>query len=517
MADSPRFSVGAVTAPHRAAAAAGRDVLALGGNALEALVAMAGVLAMVQPQRAGLGADATLLVREPGGRAHVIDAAGTAGTPATREAYAKVGYDELPSLGLKAALTVPAAVAGWYVALDMARAFGGKIPLADLLAPAIKLAREGFAAADPAPAHLDALCEQTGFADAFLQDGKWPERGTMLRRTKLADVLEQLAHAGLRDFYRGDIGREICAELERLGERSSAPVLRADFEKYEARVRKPLSLRMGQNLLLAAPSPTRGLGSLFAIGLHAQLETSWRHEDKMLHALAEAAKRALPLARDMAVDPATLESLPDAFLSAKTFEREKALLSPDRAKPLAFTPDFPQGACLTAIDANGLAVSCMISMGDDYGAGLVLSRTGLLLNNNGRFFSLDPQAPHVLAPKRKTPFGPSPMIATHDEGRVLALASGNVEIDTQIFARICAGQGLADALEAPRFVLQSGTGLAIEDRVDPSTLRQLEKRGHEIALSAPFSIGQAGALMRRRDGSIEGGADPRGEGAAEGF
>lgn len=517
MADSPRFSLSAVSAPHRAAAAAGRDMLALGGNALEAVVAMAGVLGVVAPHRAGLAADAAILVREPGGRAHVIEATGAAGTQATRAAYERAGYDEPPRLGLKAALTVPGAVAGWHVALDMARAFGGKIPLADLLAPAIKLAREGFAASQHAPAHLDALREQTGFAEAFLQDGKWPEGGTIRHNSKLADVLEQLAHAGLRDFYRGDIGREIGAEFERLGEGIGVGVTRKDYETCEARVRKPLALRMGQDLLLAASSPTLGLGQLFASGLQAKIETSWRHEDKMLHALAEVAKRALPLARDLGIDPAMLDVRAEEFLVPKIFEREKVLLSAERAKPLAFAPDFPQAISLAAIDANGLAVSCTISMGDDYGAGLVLSRTGLLLNNHGRFFSLDPQAPHVLAAKRKAPFAPSPVIATHDEGRVLAFASGMIETDAEIFARIHAGQGLADALDAPRFAISSGNGLSVEDRFDPSTLRQLEKRGHEIALAAPFSLGQSAALMRRRDSSIEGAADPRGEGAVEGF
>ncbi len=516
MSDSPRFSLAGVSAPHKAAAAAGRDVLAVGGNALEALVAMAAMLAVALPHRAGLGGDALILVREPRGRTHVIDGTGAAGSAASREAYAKAGYDTPPRRGVKAALTVPGAVAGWHLALDMAQAFGGRLPLGDLLAPAIKLAREGFAATRTAPADLDDLSQQPGFAATFLHEGAWPEKGNLQRAPKLADLLEQLAHAGLRDFYRGDAGREITAELEKLGERIGAPVLRKDYETFEARLRKPLALRMGQDLLLAAPPPSMGLGHVFAVGLQRQLEISWRHEDKMLHVLAESAKRGHQLACGFAIDPKELDEKPETFLQGPIFEREAARLSPDRATALAFAPDIPKALHLAALDANGLTVSCTISMGDEDGPGVVLTRTGLLLNNRGRFFSLDPQAPHVLAPHRKVPFAPPPLLMAQDDGHILAFGSGRADIDAQILARLSAGQTLSHAMDAPRIACGRETHLFHEENFDPTCLRGLEKRGYALS-TAHQDFGIAGALLRRRDGSIEGAADPRAEGAVEGF
>ena len=512
MTETQRFAFCAASAPDPTAAAAGRDVLALGGNALEAAIAMAASLTVARPDLAGLGADATFLVREPGGRLHVIDAIGLTGLNASGEAYRKAGHDILPKRGTKAQLSVPGAVAGWMIALEMARAFGGKIPLADLLAPAITSAREGFTLHVSAPADVKELADELGFADTFLDNGKWPEAGTQRHATKLADTLEQLAHAGLGDFYRGDVGREIAYDLERM----RAPLTRTDFEKFEARVRKPLVWRQGLQTMFAASSPTLGVGHLVAPALQMRLETSWRHEDAMLHALLEAGKTALRSGSAFALDPSCIDIKPESALEPKTLEAQATQIARDRAKPLSFTPDIPQALSIAASDDKGYVVIATFSMGDAYGAGYVLNRTGLLLNNAGRFFSLDPRAPHTLAPKRKVPFTPSPLMAVHDEGRILALGSGSIDVDAQILARITAGQGLAEALEAPRLRIGHEVHVRFEDRFDPSSLRGLEKRGHALTASTQ-NFGAACALQRHRNGSIEAAADPRSAGRVEGF
>lgn len=512
MTETPRFAFAAVCAPDPAAAAAGRDVLALGGNALEACVAMAASLAVLRPDQAGLGADTTCLVREPGGRLHVIDATGLSGQNASGETARKAGYDILPKCGVKAALSVPGAVAGWMLALDMARAFGGKIPLADLLAPAIKIARDGFALRMKPPANLADLAVEPGFADTFLHDGQWPEVGALRNARTLAETLEQLAHAGLRDFYRGDVGREIAHDLERL----RATLTRLDFEKYEARVRKPLAWRQGLQTFFAAGSPTWGLAHLIAPAVQMRLETSWRQEEALLHAVLEASKAACSTSMAFALDPICVETKPDSALTPRTLEALATHIKKDRAQTWSAMIDQPQALSIAACDDKGLVVIATLSMGDAFGSGCVLHRTGLLLNNAGRFFSLDPRAPHTLAPKRKVPFAPSPLIGVHDEGRILALGSGCVDVDTQILARISAGQGLSEALDAPRLRLGHETHVNYEDRFDPSTLRGLEKRGH-APIARTYHFGEACALQRHRNGSMEAAADPRGNGAANGF
>src|SRR5260221_6344702 len=223
---------GVVAAPHRAAVETGRATLAEGGNALEAMVAMAAASAAVYPHMTHLGGDGIWLVREPSGRVRALMAAGRAGAHAGREFYRD--YETTPPRGVLAALTVPAAVAGWMLALEVGRGYDGRLRLGDLLAPAIVHANEGTrvtrSQARFTAEKLAELKDVPGFAETFLLDGKPPDAGAMLKQPALAATLDHLVHAGLDDFYRGDVGREIAGDLDRVG----SPVTRADLERCRA-------------------------------------------------------------------------------------------------------------------------------------------------------------------------------------------------------------------------------------------------------------------------------------------
>jgi len=175
---------GVVAAPHHAAVEAGRAALAEGGNALEAMVAMAATIAVVYPHMTQLGGDGFWLVREPSGRVRALMAAGRAGANARRELYRD--YEMIPPRGALAALTVPGAVAGWMLALEAASAYGGRLRLGDLLAPAIAHAREGTivtrSQARFTAEKLAELKDVPGFAPTFLLDGKPPDAGATLRQ-----------------------------------------------------------------------------------------------------------------------------------------------------------------------------------------------------------------------------------------------------------------------------------------------------------------------------------------------
>ena len=219
-------------------------MLAEGGNAIEAMVAMAathrGRLSAHEPyRRRRLLADPRAVRTRAG-----LDGGGLRRQPATPELYARAGYDVIPSRGPLAALTVPGAIAGWRLALEASRAQRGRLPLDALLAPRCATPATVFRSRPARPSARPArgrLKDVPGFAQAFLVDGKPPAAGTMLRQPALADTLEQLAHAGLDDFYRGDVGREIAADLERLG----SPVTRADLERCRAARAEPLSVAIG--------------------------------------------------------------------------------------------------------------------------------------------------------------------------------------------------------------------------------------------------------------------------------
>src|SRR5436853_2429342 len=177
---------GVVAAPHAAAAEMGKTILADGGNALEAMVAMAASIAAVYPHMNHIGGDGFWLVREPSGRVRALMGAGPAGTNATLAFYREHGYETIPSRGPHAALTVPAAVAGWTLALQAAEAFGGKLPLDVLLGPAIGHAREGYAVTrSQARLTAEKLAEckdAPGFAETFLIAGKPPAEGATLKQ-----------------------------------------------------------------------------------------------------------------------------------------------------------------------------------------------------------------------------------------------------------------------------------------------------------------------------------------------
>jgi gamma-glutamyltranspeptidase len=233
---------GVVCAPHVAAVEDGRAILAEGGNAIEAMITMAASIAAVYPHMNHLGGDGFWLIREPSGRVRALMGAGRAGAKATPRLYRDAGHHEIPSRGPLAALTVPGAVAGWTLALEAAKANRGRLPLDILLSAAIKHAREGYSVtrsqARLTAEKLPEMKNAVGFRETFLIDGKAPEAGARLTQIGFAAMLDHLGSAGLDDFYRGDVGREIAADLERIG----SPVTRGDLEKYKATVAEPLSV-----------------------------------------------------------------------------------------------------------------------------------------------------------------------------------------------------------------------------------------------------------------------------------
>src|ERR1700689_1596067 len=257
--------IGVVAAPHHAAAEAGRAILAEGGNAIEAMVAMAATIVAVYPHMNHIGGDGFWLIREPSGRVRAIMAPGPAGRNARPELYRD--YETVPTRGPLAALTVPGAIGGWMLALQAAKANGGKLPLDVLLSNAMGHARGGYQVTRSqrqlTENHLAELKDVPGFATTFLVDGKVPAVGATLKQQALAATLEQLARAGLADFYRGDIGREIAADLERIG----SPLPREDSPRYGPNIAEPLHADLSAGTVSNTNAPTQAIASLMILAL----------------------------------------------------------------------------------------------------------------------------------------------------------------------------------------------------------------------------------------------------------
>lgn len=531
MKDTPVFAHAAVAAPHRLAALAGQAILAAGGNAIEATVAMAGAVAVVYPHMNSIGGDGFWLIRTPDGKVRSIEACGFAGARATIPAYRAKGYDAVPVRGADAALTVAGAIGGWMLALELSKALGGRMSVKDLVAQAEALAREGVPVSQSEGRYnvkeRAAILAVPGFAKHFLgEGGKQPEAGSIRKQTKLAAVFEQLGHAGLADFYRGDIAREIAGNLERAG----SPVTREDLARYEARWREPLKTQLPGVTLYNNPPPTQGLASLILHGVFERLEAKEAESPAHWHGLIEAAKRAYAIRDRVVTDFDHLAADPASFLTPERLAREADAVKPGRAASWPFAKDDGDTIWMGAIDGSGLAVSFIQSLYWEYGSGVVLPNTGILWQNRGMAFSLDPRALNPLQPGRRPFHTLNTPLAVFDDGRVASYGAmggdGQPQFQAQVFFRaIRYGLSVSEALDRPRFLFGRTWGagsatLKVENRTDGHLLDRLASLGHEIeVIDKPYAdmFGHAGLLIRDAKGAIHADHDPRSDGGAEGL
>jgi gamma-glutamyltranspeptidase/glutathione hydrolase len=522
---------GVVAAPHHAAAEAGRAILAEGGNALEAMVAMAATIAAVYPHMNHVGGDGFWLVRLPNGQIQALMAAGCAGSEARTALYREQGYDdEIPPRGPLAALTAPAAVAGWMLALEAAAANGARLPLRTLLDAAIRHARDGYVVsrsqAQLTETHLEALRDVPGFATTFLSGGKPPAAGSMCRQLVLAATLDHLASAGLDDFYRGDVGREIAADLARIG----SPVTRADLERTRAVLAEPLSVAIGAGTTLYnTPPPTQGLASLIILALFDRLRVTEPEGFDHIHGLVEATKRAFRVRDRVVADPDRLPAPPPQFLDAKFLDAETAKIDRRKAARWPASGNAGDTVWMGAADASGLVVSYIQSIYWEFGSGCVLPATGVLMQNRGASFSLDRKALNALEPGRRPFHTLNPALAVLGDGRIMAYGTmggdGQPQTQAAVFTRhVLYRVPLADAIDRPRWLLgrtwgSAVTSLRVEAGFDGHVLDRLLGAGHDVDVLTERhtdTMGHAGAVILHQNGSLEGAHDPRADGGAAG-
>ncbi|MCP4385432.1 MAG: gamma-glutamyltransferase [Hyphomicrobiales bacterium] len=517
---------GMVVAPHVAAAEAGANILSAGGNAIEAMIAAAATIAVVYPHMNGIGGDVFFIVAEPGRPPRAVSACGRAGTLATIERHRQRGHDTIPARGTDAVVTVAGAVSGWQLAAEIASTLGGRLSRRDLLGDAIGHAKEGIAISRSHAACIgedrDGLTEAPGFAEHFMVDGKAPEVGDRLIQSRLADTLDQLAHAGFEDFYRGDVGSEIAADLER----HDAAVTRADLVAHEASLATPLSVRLAQGTLYNTPPPTQGLSSLIILALFERLGVGQGESFAHVHGLIEAAKLAFAVRANEIRDPDHVGDI-DRFLDPAWLDRAAAGIDRQRAGPIPKSNFDSDTVWMGAIDSEGLSISYIQSLYWGFGSGVVLPRTGIVWQNRGVGFSLDPGGFDPLVPGRRPSHTLNPPFARFDDGRTMVYGSmggdGQPQFQSAIFTRHAVfGMEPGDAVAAPRWRWgrtwgQETPGVAVESRFDSDLVDELAAAGHDMhVLDAAFSddMGHAGMIVRRDDGRLLGASDPRCDGAA---
>lgn len=527
--ETVRAARGMVVAPHFLAARAGREVLRAGGTAVEAVVCAAAVLSVVYPHMCGLGGDGFWLIHEPGRDPIGLDASGRSGRGVTPESLRAAGFDAVPPRGPWAALTVAGAVSGWAAALELARDRGRPLPLQDLLAPAVTLARQGFAVSRSqhrlTTAGLSGLAAQPGFAGIFLQDGRSPAVGAAMKLPVLAGTLEHLADAGLDDFYRGDLARSLAKDLEQAG----SPLRLEDLAAQRAARVRPLRLDLSGDRVFNLPPPSQGLASLVVLGLFERLGVQKAEGFAHVHGLVEATKAAFRLRDRVVGDPDHLPADPASFLQPDRLEVMARDIDLRRAAPWPAGPGAGDTVWIGAVDAQGWAVSCLQSIFFDFGSGVVLPESGLLWHNRACSFRVRGEGPNILGPGRKPFHTLNPALARLRDGRVMPYGAmggeGQPQTQSAVFTRFVRfGQDLQAAISAPRWLLGRAWGaesvsLKLEERFDPELVARLRAAGHAVELVEGYSsfMGHAGAIVRHPDGSLEGASDPRCDGEAAGW
>ena len=521
----------AVATPHELASVAGLEMLARGGTAVDAMVAANAALGVVYPHMTGVGGDAFWLIHDAAtGRQHVLNASGRAAAAATLDAYAAGGAREIAPRGPRAALTVPGAVDGWV----QAHARFGRVPFAECLAPAIGLARDGFPVAESparyAAEHRDLLAAMPATATAYLRaDGAPPRRGDVVRLPRLADTLEAIARTGRAAFYEGEIAAAIGAYLAR----HDGVLTADDLAAHRSDWVEPARVGYRGRTAVAPPPNSQGFAGLQILGMLDHVDVAALAGDPAGY--VDVVVRATALAfedRDRHLCDPGFGDIPLDRLLDPAYLAERAALLGGAGAPaaaLAVPPAAGDTTFSCAVDADGNAAAVIQSIYQEWGSGVVAGDTGVLLQNRGCFFSLDPAHPNRLAPGKRTAHTLTAAMLIGDDGPELVYGAMGGEGQPQTQAALATrvvdhGCSVAEAIAAPRWLLgrtwgDEHRGLRLEARFGDDVARALTARGHEnVSLVEDWTdvMGHAQAIQVFGE-RLEAAADPRGDGAALGL
>ncbi|KST60086.1 gamma-glutamyltransferase [Methylobacterium sp. GXS13] len=517
---SPVFARNLVATSQPLATQAGLRMLQLGGNALDAALAAAIALTVVEPTGNGIGSDAFCILWHEG-QLHGLNASGRAPAGWTPERFAH--HSAFPHRGWDT-VTVPGAVSAW---VELSRRFG-QLPFARLFEPAIGYAEEGFLVS-PVIAELwrrgaAELKTQPGFAATFMPDGRTPAAGELFRAPGHARTLRLIAETQGEAFYRGELAHRIADFARQHG----AALDEGDLAEHSTDWCGTIRQDFGGASLHEIPPNGQGIAALMALGILRSTGLADLPVDSpdALHLQIEAMKLAFADVYAYAADLRYMTKVThDHLLDPAYLAARAALIDRRRAQVFgAGAPNEGGTVCLATGDAGGMMVSYIQSNYSGFGSGVVVPGTGISLQNRGYGFTLAEGHPNQVGP-RKRPFNTIiPGFVMQDGAPLMAFgfmggpiqAQGHVQVlvRTQLW-----GQDPQTAVDAPRWRHVAGLQVAVETAFPAAVLGDLEARGHELVREPPDSaFGFGGAqLVRRIDGGYVGGSDPRKDGHAGGF
>ena len=525
-----RGQIGAVSAGHPLAAQAGLRVLQDGGNATDAIIAMAGVLAVVRPHMNGIGGDAFgIFYNGETGEVTALNASGRSGALATPEFFAVAELDRIPSIG-PLSVSVPGAVAGWIDAHDRY----GSMNFAELLSTGIDYARNGFAVSSRLAQDFEEQGQNLNDAgrDLYLPNSNPPKVGSLLRNPQLANSLEIVADQGKEGFYNGSIAQKLSAFITEQG----GYLRQGDFASHSSTWVTPLRGDYLNHEFVVMPPNTQGVTqlALFEMAKSHDLASMTQNSADYLHTLVELKKLAFADRDRWVADPNSANVPVDQLLDADYLKDRAQLINMSvaaesaepgfgdeiLAEPNGNRSDAGDTVFITAVDQWGNAVSWIQSNFAGFGSGLLDEATGILLHNRGALFTLETGHPNQIAPDKRPYHTLSPTMALYPSGEfAFTLGTPGGDSQTQTILQITHnmlvfGMTPQQAIEAPRFRSLSGLRLAIEDRVSEEALLDLRQRGHLLNLVEGWTATFGGAHMIHHDpetGVLTAAADPRRE------
>jgi len=497
-----------------------------GGNAVDAAIAAAAALTVVEPVSCGLGGDAFALVWD-GAQLHGLNASGHSPAAWSLDYFQRNGR---PQRGWNT-VTVPGVIAGW----DALHRKFGQLPLAELLQPAIEVAERGHAVASIVAqkwsAAIPELRDQPGFAATFMPGGRAPRVSELVRLPDHARTLRALALHGARDFYEGEIAHKIAQSARD----ANAAMTLDDLRSYQSEWVTPISTEYRAHRVHEIPPNGQGISALMALGIlsHFDLKAARLDSVESVHLQIEAMKLAFADLYRYVADPRAMDVTPAQMLNDAYLASRAKLIDPQRAGRIGH--GMPRGGgtvYMSAADEHGMMISFIQSNYMGFGSGVVVPGTGISMQNRGLGFSMNPDSPNVVA-GRKRPFHTIiPAFLTRSVGGAIepVMSFGVMGGDMQPQGHLQTLVRMLDyqqqpqaACDAPRWKINPDFSIDVEAQLDARTVAGLQARGHTIkSLSDSYMDFGSGQFIWRLDAADRergyvAASDSRRDGLAAGF
>lgn len=503
------------------AAQAGVDMLKKGGNAFDAAIAAAACLVVLEPQTNGAGSDAFAIFTQNGGKLQGMNSTGVMGRGFDLQKMRDKGYKEMPHYGFEP-VTVPGAPAAWAAINEKY----GRLPLTEVLAPAISYAREGQALCTITWSSINTMAsrmrENTDCGPQFdewfrifMPGGEAPRPGQLFRNPDLADTLEAIAKTQAKDYYQGEIADRIVAASHKFG----GFLEKEDLMEHEVQWVQPLSVPYHGYEVWELPPNGQGIIALMALNILNGFEPSPLDDPLGVHRQIEATKLAFIDGLRYIADPRYMEVSPEEMLSPEYAAARRKLIGQTAIEPAPGNPKNPGTVYLCAADNEGNMISYIQSNYAGFGSGVVVPGTGIALQNRGKGFSLDPESPNAAAPGKRPYHTIIPGFLTKDGKPVgpfgvmggFMQPQAHVQVMTKL---IDCGVNPQVCIDAPRWLWTAGKEVHVETEFSTYLADSLAQRGHKIVFDTNRGgFGKGQMILRTPFGTLIGGTEPRCEGA----